>query len=390
MIKEVKIKGLFNKYDVHIKFNNDGLLIVSSRNGKGKTTILNIIYYILSYNLSDLYRYDFDFIEVIFENNPLIKIDRDSLIPNINSIKTTISRSSLFNILKNSVDVKHNELLDVLYHKAIGYETIKQNKYLDDLLENNYIPKFVLDEFKNFSNSYKLDVDAFSYHSSITKKIKYYLNSYNTDVIYLPTFRRIENSFKVFKFSTELSLNFKKTDLIGTSESLVNFGMNDIYEGLKKYNDEMKYHLLESFIAREEYERNAHQESFYNLDSKMEKFIRVCNKYLINKKVFSSDYRTIIIDESNNELDWEMLSSGEKQIVSIFYNTHLRNKKFILLMDEPEISLSIEWQETLVEDIQSSNNCLSALIMTHSPFIFSNEKLRSKTVDLSYFFHEYN
>lgn len=390
MIKDVKIKGLFNKYDVHIQFNNDGLLIVSSRNGKGKTTILNIIYYILSYNISDLYRYDFDFIEVFFENNLSIKIDRDSLIPKINNIKTTISRSSLFNILKNSVNVKHNELLDVLYHKAIGYDTIKQNKYLDDLLENNYIPKFILDEFKNFSNSYKLDVDSFIYHSSLTKKIKSYLNNYDADVIYLPTFRRIENSFKVFKFSTELSLNLKKTDLIGTSESLIHFGMSDIYEGLKKYNDEMKHHLLESFIAKEEDEKNAHAISFRNLESKMEGFISVCNKYLINKKVRSFDYQTIIIDEKNNELDWEMLSSGEKQIVSIFYNTHLRNKKFILLMDEPEISLSMEWQETLVEDIQSSNNCLYALIMTHSPFIFSNEKLRSKTVDLSYFLHENN
>lgn len=386
MIKEVKIKYLFNKYDVHMRFNDEGLLIVSSRNGKGKTTILNIIYYILSYNLSDLYRYDFDFIEIMFENNQSLKIDRDSLIPKINNIKTTISRSSLFNILKNSIDVKHNELLDVLYHKAIGYETIKQNKYLDDLLEKNFIPKFILDEFKHFSNSYKLDVDVFSYHSSLTKKLKLYLNSYNADVIYLPTFRRIENSFKVFKFSTDLNLNFKQSDLIGTSKSLINFGMGDIYEGLKKYNEEIKYHLLESFIAKPD-ERDTHAKSFEDLDSKMKNFIKVCNKYLINKKILSSDYQTTIIDENNNELDWEMLSSGEKQIVSIFYNTHLRNKKFILLMDEPEISLSIEWQETLIEDIQSSNNCLSALIMTHSPFIFSNEKLRSKTVDLSYFFN---
>jgi predicted ATP-dependent endonuclease of OLD family len=46
---------------------------------------------------------------------------------------------------------------------------------------------------------------------------------------------------------------------------------------------------------------------------------------------------------------------------------------FMLIIDEPELSLSIEWQEMILPDILKSGKCKSLIAATHSPFIFDNE-----------------
>ena len=69
----------------------------------------------------------------------------------------------------------------------------------------------------------------------------------------------------------------------------------------------------------------------------------------------------------------ESLSSGEKQIISIFSKLYLEIKKScVILIDEPELSISMEWQRTLLPDILNSPKCLFLMAATHSPFIFDN------------------
>lgn len=67
------------------------------------------------------------------------------------------------------------------------------------------------------------------------------------------------------------------------------------------------------------------------------------------------------------------LSSGEKQIVSIFSLLYLTNEKnYMVLIDEPELSLSVKWQRFFLEDIKNSISCKGLIAVTHSPFIFDN------------------
>ena len=79
------------------------------------------------------------------------------------------------------------------------------------------------------------------------------------------------------------------------------------------------------------------------------------------------------------------LSSGEKQIVSIFSQIYLDlDKQFVVLLDEPELSLSIYWQENLLPDILASGKCMFLMAVTHSPFIFG-QKLKQYTVGINEF-----
>lgn len=111
-------------------------------------------------------------------------------------------------------------------------------------------------------------------------------------------------------------------------------------------------------------------------DFAIKKFKDTCNKYL-NEKQFVYDESAVelyITSTHNGEkLDLEFLSSGEKQIVSLFSKVFLNiKKKLIVIFDEPEISLSLDWQEKLLPDIVDSGKCIFMMAVTHSPFIYNN------------------
>jgi len=67
----------------------------------------------------------------------------------------------------------------------------------------------------------------------------------------------------------------------------------------------------------------------------------------------------------------EKLSSGEKQLLIILLNVLLQDRKnYILLMDEPEISLHIDWQRSLITHIRRINPNCQMIVTTHSPTIW--------------------
>lgn len=108
-------------------------------------------------------------------------------------------------------------------------------------------------------------------------------------------------------------------------------------------------------------------------------FFDACNAYLGNKKfVYNEKEYTydIIVAEGNKTrgIDLEHLSSGEKQVVSVFSYLYLSPlSKSIILIDEPELSLSVPWQRKFLLDISKGNQCGGIISVTHSPFVFDNE-----------------
>lgn len=81
----------------------------------------------------------------------------------------------------------------------------------------------------------------------------------------------------------------------------------------------------------------------------------ILTSYLSGKSVeILATKRFLVKDKKTNEvIPIELLSSGEKKILAIFSAVLLGEQDGILLIDEPELSLSIPWQERLVEDISS-------------------------------------
>ena len=69
------------------------------------------------------------------------------------------------------------------------------------------------------------------------------------------------------------------------------------------------------------------------------------------------------------------LSSGEQEILVLFYKLIFESDVNLLLIDEPEISLHIAWQKELMENLKSVVNLkknIQVIIATHSPQIISH------------------
>ena len=74
--------------------------------------------------------------------------------------------------------------------------------------------------------------------------------------------------------------------------------------------------------------------------------------------------------EVNEAITSDKLSSGEKQMLSFFcYNTFVQNAA--IFIDEPELSLHVDWQRRLLPILLEQGTGNQFFIATHSPFIYS-------------------
>lgn len=67
------------------------------------------------------------------------------------------------------------------------------------------------------------------------------------------------------------------------------------------------------------------------------------------------------------------LSSGEKQMIIILLTVLVQNHRpSVLFMDEPEVSLHVEWQERLIALVRDLNPNCQVILTTHSPAVIMN------------------
>lgn len=123
-------------------------------------------------------------------------------------------------------------------------------------------------------------------------------------------------------------------------------------------------------------------------------FIDNCNRYLSStepstfigddnrERIF--DGKVLKLNRSNlrvhvesipegRRISLDALSSGEKQMISLFAKMYLYPGPKVVLIDEPELSLSIDWQRGILVDVLSAPLCAQLIAITHSPFVFDNE-----------------
>lgn len=140
---------------------------------------------------------------------------------------------------------------------------------------------------------------------------------------------------------------------------------------------------------------NATIQSTRKIESLVEAFIDNCNRYLSSQdpstqtadgtyldnsrdgKVLCLNRRNLTVHVESlplrRKIKLNALSSGEKQMISLFAKMFLYEKNKLVLIDEPELSLSIGWQREILKDILKAPNCSQIIAITHSPFIFDNE-----------------
>jgi len=356
-ISEFAIYGLYGDRDIVIPFPYPRKILVSE-NGWGKTTVLNTLYAVLTGRFFKLERLPFDHIQVKFEQGSvsISKADLESSLP-------TELREEYQELTKQMAERELKELLSLAGEYSL--EQLKQLKAVQHIADSLKIPlPLLVEKLKVLAN------EANDKYSPLVQKVR---ELFPIEVLYFTTYRRIEESLQ--------NLGYSPTDLQLPS-GLIQSGMDDVRSKIERIDG----------IALE------HQLSPETL---LEEFTGVCNHYLIDKQlvyvsqtyVSQTEAKTWDLEvrtKKNRVLPLELLSFGEKRIISIFSYVYLRPpRRCAVLIDEPELSISVEWQRLLLPDLLKARHCCFLMAATHSPFIFDNE-LATNTVDLQEYIREYD
>ncbi|WP_430974339.1 AAA family ATPase [Sunxiuqinia rutila] len=100
--------------------------------------------------------------------------------------------------------------------------------------------------------------------------------------------------------------------------------------------------------------------------------------FLESKKNIDIDERgdISIVFKNGNTVEPYQLSSGEKQIISmlahlVFFQLRYEKDGGIFIIDEPELSLHLAWQEIFVKSLMKASPETQFILATHSPAIIS-------------------
>lgn len=126
-----------------------------------------------------------------------------------------------------------------------------------------------------------------------------------------------------------------------------------------------------------------------NVFEKSDLFTQIINQLFekTNKVILVSEESDIHFKQGKEIISIYQLSSGEKQILIILLKVLLQdNQPYILLLDEPEISMHVTWQHSLIENIQKLNENCQLIIATHSPSLLG-KVWHGKVVEMSEIAH---
>lgn len=320
-IERIEIKGLWGKYDIDWQLHPDVNILVGI-NGSGKSTILELLMMILDddENKKDFFLIlSFNRIVCYFDNAKFIELNP------IGGDFNTIERMSKEN--------KHYEE----FRDEINQNITNQKKQSSFYLSYVKVGNFNIREGKKF----------------IVKKI---INSQ-----FIKTF---DNIFQPLEAIQKLS-----------NERVITFLDWEIHNLIVEYKG-FQSKILNRY-------RKEKQEEIFEKDNLF--------RNLINQ-LFSKTEKTILINDES-DINFQVrdmkispyeLSSGEKQMLIILLKVLIQdNQPYILLMDEPEISLHLSWQVDLIDNIRKLNENCQIIIATHSPSIIQkgwNDKVALMTL----------
>ena len=461
MIKEVKIEGLLRKRR-NLSWKINGFKFLYGKNGIGKTTVLDSIYYALT-NEKDVFNFTtFDKTrqstiecprKLPYEKLSIVFKERDgdkeiSLIGDLKNESNESKISKVISVLPKEEGGSNTFIGDKdLLQRIKDWIFIVKKEFYDSGGEVNFASiKAKIKRAIENDRSHKQTLD--SLYASITNKTnensrKDFMNQY--DVLYLTTerimpeltqdhYRKNQNAhiFKspykcgLVKTIKEVMEDFKNTidEFKSCLDSIFSDSIKDVLlnENNLARDGELKevsllsddreiiiQIILEHLGVNKDKKITFSRVAFNSapltyklveltnhistesvkIIKNVDNFVKDLNDFLEtnNKEVIWKNKSDLpdIKDENTNlskKINEYHFSQGERQIVTILSNLHFFKKdKMLILADEIEISLSIDWQEMLYEKISKMEN-VELIGVTHSPFVVSREDFKSK---ISYF-----
>jgi len=449
-INRLVIKGLYGYINKTIEFNHDLTLLVGI-NGSGKTSVLNIINWLLRPSIPHLCVTEFKTIQLYFKYKGLdyeilckhnkatftysiitAKLKYNPLIVRIVTPPCEIKNedTSKYNLIQHytglSPDNKEKDTWDLISTfpnpTVIGLD---RNLFAEEsekiFIEDNLRGKIAkrgasqnlspLDRVKEIVNrEYRKKKNSIL---NLTSNLKNHLmlstfagsitiESFTSGIKVKLNINQIEGAEKRVN---DYFKNFEKKILSEEEQKTITNYFAQLKQITLEYQDKSsdeRVKLLYGLNASQFLKVNKLLKEFEKFESESNKALAQINTYINTLNFFFKDSaKKLLFKEDTAELsfhtldkngnivtefkDIKFLSSGEQQILILFsYIAFNSQDGRLFIIDEPELSLHIKWQEDFLNQLENITPLGTQLILaTHSP-ILANKKREKSRVLLPY------
>ena len=402
MLTKILYKKLFGVFDYEINLKEGGVTIITGPNGFGKSTILKSIDAFYSLDIIFFSRLDYEkisFFSNVDETPISIEKKDEEIIINEFKINVNDLQDDILKRFRRSYYYRSDESnwidrrTDEIISKDDIIQSYIQNSYIDDEIEIQGIEFLKLREkVKEYSGETKFikeqrllrervyarnEKRTVNVIDELPDQFKKKINRVSS--IYSSEANKLDSSYPNRLFETQNGI---------TKEEYAKYlkYMNEKFEKLNKYNisdikilgKQVKFleeHSKALKVYFSDFEKK--YKVFEELIEQLDLFTDIINSRLKFKDIRISREEGIVVYKSNTDeqLRLDQLSSGEKQEIILFYELIFESDKNIhLLIDEPEISLHIEWQLRFMDDLLriAEKKKFKVTVATHSPQIINN------------------
>ncbi len=327
-LSSATVYGLFGLFDHSININTDGVTFIHSVNGIGKSVFLKLIFDVLRADVDSIKSTRFDRIDISFDDGSNLIVEKgDNLLIQMqkNELEEELSLEDLED-LKNPVYISPERLT---LKKKDGRLMYALNVYAEELE----------DLFLAAKEDAAIDVKNCNNINDLSdEEIEYRLKELKTKTDYM--------------CNSGLRINLP----VGIRLPPTRFDISKNHENYLKLVADM-----------EEYVSNN-----YTIAESIVVFQDIINMFMVNKSFRINNGKMTVLAQDGINLSLDTLSSGEKHLLVMFYKLLFQTEKgSVVLIDEPEISLHVSWQQKIgavLTDICRLRD-LQVLVATHSPQI---------------------
>lgn len=337
------------------KFNDD-LNILTGKNGAGKTTVLRLIWYLISGNIDKIIQ-TIDFDELDIETNRFM-------------LNLKVSRQSKLTLIWNIGNGEQIKTLNMAQSEVEKASQMLNQEILKVSQSSTFFPTFRRIE-GGFATDKPLKKEMGElYEAFLQEKIYHGLeNAFNDLSNYLSVERH--------QFVTSVSTN-DMTRLLTKQYADISERINQLQNELSQFITDRTSNTFSSANTQSEIMEQTLKEIQTSVDEVKTQKDELLRPFTVLsdtvKEIFQYEgiqiTDTMTLGDATEAIASEKLSSGEKQMLSFLcYNAFINNS--IILIDEPELSLHVDWQRLLLRILMQQGTQNQFIVATHSPFIYA-------------------
>ena len=384
MVRKLEVEGWSKPIKTPLNFNQD-LNIITGANGSGKTTVLKLLWYLISGNLQRILpEIPFNFVSIVTDLFSLTLTRIDSTKVKFVSKENTFSRSVDFTVIVDSETGDIERSKDIADLRALNtdiagamknslfFPTFRRVEGGISSVSGRYIqadPGDIRRTYRYRSSGlfHSLQEAMSELSEGMSVEDHRFVASISTDdVATLLKQKHAEISRKIDEHQVQLSSDItqKIEDYFRDDTKMeARVVLEDIRESVDKVT-QTREDLLKPFSV------------LASLTQKILKYeeIGIAERFTPSERIegitLGKGKEGIALGVAREAISSDKLSSGEKQMLS-FLSYNAFSEKTIFFIDEPELSLHIDWQRLLLQTLLDQGTGNQFFIATHSPFIFS-------------------